>query len=436
MSDNLRINKNNFIDQTTRISFKFNGKKLFGYKGDTLASALLANDIHLVGRSFKYHRPRGIMTCGSEEPNAIVQIGSDPSFTEPNVRATEIELYEGLAASSQNCWPSVNFDIGGINNILSPLLPAGFYYKTFMWPASFWKNYEYFIRHSAGLGKSPSEPDLDLYDHQYAHCDVLIVGGGISGIISAKLAAQNNLNTILLDDKNYLGGSTIYQDNDEFKIDNKNSSNWLQEEISNLKNYKNLIIKNRTSLAAYHGYNYLLARENLTDHLNINEKKNKIRQRLWKIRAKKVIIASGSIERPLIFSNNDRPGIILSSSIKKYIDYYGVKTGENISLFTNNDSAYETAISLNKSGVKVNVIVDIRKNSESLIVKEALDLGLKVLWESTVVETQGYKKIKSFEVMKLSDDGNNVIGNKTKHNCDCLGFSGGWTPMVHLFTNS
>ena len=179
MSDNLRINKNNFIDQTTRISFKFNGKKLFGYKGDTLASALLANDIHLVGRSFKYHRPRGIMTCGSEEPNAIVQISSDPSFTEPNVRATEIELYEGLEASSQNCWPSVNFDIGGINNILSPLLPAGFYYKTFMWPASFWKNYEYFIRHSAGLGKSPSKPDLDLYDHQYTHCDVLIVGGGI-----------------------------------------------------------------------------------------------------------------------------------------------------------------------------------------------------------------------------------------------------------------
>ena len=156
MSKDLRINKNNFIDQTTRISFKFNGKQLFGYKGDTLASALLANNIHLVGRSFKYHRPRGIMTCGSEEPNAIVQIGNDQSLTDPNVRATEIELYEGLEASSQNCWPSVNFDIGGINNFLSPLLPAGFYYKTFMWPASFWEKYEYFIRHSACLGKAPT----------------------------------------------------------------------------------------------------------------------------------------------------------------------------------------------------------------------------------------------------------------------------------------
>ncbi len=436
MSDNLRINKNNFIDQTTRISFKFNGKKLFGYKGDTLASALLANDIHLVGRSFKYHRPRGIMTCGSEEPNAIVQVGSDPSFTEPNVRATEIELYEGLEASSQNCWPSVNFDIGGINNILSPLLPAGFYYKTFMWPASFWKNYEYFIRHSAGLGKSPSKPDLDLYDHQYAHCDVLIVGGGISGIISAKLAAQNNLNTILLDDKNYLGGSTIYQDNDEFKIDNKNSSDWLQKEISNLKNYKNLIIKNRTSLAAYHGYNYILARENLTDHLNINEKKNKIRQRLWKIRAKKVIIASGSIERPLIFNNNDRPGIMLSSSIKKFIDFYGVKTGKKISIFTNNDSAYETVISLHKSGIEIGKIIDIREKCSSLLINQVEKLGIKILWKHTVVQTSGYKRIKSIEIMKLSENGETVIGNKIKEKCDCLGISGGWTPMVHLFTQS
>ena len=436
MSKNLRINKNNFIDQTTRISFKFNGQKLFGYKGDTLASALLANNIHLVGRSFKYHRPRGIMTCGSEEPNAIVQIGNDPSLTDPNVRATEIELYEGLDASSQNCWPSVNFDIGGINNFLSPLLPAGFYYKTFMWPASFWEKYEYFIRHSAGLGKAPTKSDPDIYDHQYSHCDVLVVGGGISGIISAKLSAEKGLDTILIDDKSFLGGSTIYQENECYKINSVNSNKWLANEIESLKNYPNLLIKNRTSLAAFHGYNYLLARENLTDHLSINERKGKVRQRLWKIRAKKVIIASGSIERPLIFSNNDRPGIILSSSIKKYIDYYGVKTGENISLFTNNDSAYETAISLYKSGVKVNVIVDIRKNSDSLIVKEALDLGLKVLWESTVVDTQGYKRIKSFEVMKLSDDGNNVVGDRSKYNCDCLGISGGWTPMVHLFTQS
>ena len=203
-----------------KIYFKFDGKTYGGNKGDTIAAALLRNNVKLVGRSFKYHRPRGIMTCGSEEPNAIVQVGNDASMTEPNTRATEIELYEGLEASSQNCWPSVNFDIGAINNFFSPFIPAGFYYKTFMWPASFWEKYEYFIRKSAGLGKSPTKPDQDIYDHRYLHCDVLVVGGGISGIIAAKMAAQNNLNTVLLDDKNNLGGSTIFQENDCFKINN------------------------------------------------------------------------------------------------------------------------------------------------------------------------------------------------------------------------
>ena len=436
MSKNLRINKNKFIDQTARILFKFNGKKLYGYKGDTLASALLANNIHLVGRSFKYHRPRGIMTCGSEEPNAIVQIGNDPALTDPNVRATEIELYDGLEAFSQNCWPSVNFDIGGINNFMSPLLPAGFYYKTFMWPASFWEKYEFFIRHSAGLGKSPTKPDLDLYDHQYAHCDVLVIGGGISGILSAKLSAEKGFNTILLDDKNSLGGSTLYQDDNAFKINKENSNIWLNNQIEDLKKLPNLTIKNRTTVAAFHAYNYLLARENLTDHLSLHERKNKIRQRLWKIRAKKVVIATGAIERPLIFSNNDRPGIILSSSIKKYIDYYGVKTGENVSLFTNNDSAYEAAISLNKSGVKVKVIIDIRENPNSVLTEKIEKAGIKILKGYTVIDTNGYKRIKSFDVKKLSKDGGSVVGEKITYTCDCLGVSGGWTPMVHLFTQS
>ncbi len=184
MTFNLRINNKEFIDQTSRLSFKFNGKTYYGYKGDTLASALLANNIHLVGRSFKYHRPRGIMTCGSEEPNAIVQLGNDPSLTEPNVRATEIELYEGLEGFSQNCWPSVDFDIGGINNFFSSLIPAGFYYKTFMWPSKLWLFYEHFIRKSAGLGRSPTSKDKDIYDHRYLHCDVLLFGGVISLIIA------------------------------------------------------------------------------------------------------------------------------------------------------------------------------------------------------------------------------------------------------------
>ena len=436
MSKNLRVKSSSFIDETTRVSFKFNGTTLFGYKGDTLASALLANNIHLVGRSFKYHRPRGIMTSGSEEPNAMVQLHNNSSRTEPNVRATEVELYDGLEASSQNCWPSVNFDFGGINNFLSPLLPAGFYYKTFMWPASFWEKYEYFIRKSAGLGKSPTEPDPDIYEHRYLHCDVLIIGAGISGIIAAKTAAKNGFKTLLVDEKPNLGGSTIYQNNDHFKINDTRSAKWLEKEIDDLKNYKNLEIKTRTSVAAYHGYNFILARENLTDHIEVLKRDNKVRQRLLKIRAKKVITATGSIERPLIFNNNDRPGILLSSAIKKYVDFYGVKSGEKIVLFTNNDTAYETALSLNDKGIKVEAIIDIRNENNSELIKSVKNLNIKIFNNHTIVDTEGYKRINKVSIMELSKDGTSVVGKKIDIDCDCLGMSGGWTPAVHLFTQS
>ena len=436
MSKNLRVKTSKFVDETYRVSFKFNGSRYYGYKGDTLASALLANDIHLVGRSFKYHRPRGIMTSGSEEPNAIVQLHNNSDRTEPNVRATEVEIYEGLEASSQNCWPSVNFDIGGINNLLSPLLPAGFYYKTFMWPASFWEKYEYFIRKSAGLGKSPTTPDPDIYEHEYIHCDVLIVGAGISGIMAAKTAAKNGLKTLLVDEKPNLGGSTIYQNSEHFKINNQNSGSWLEKEINEIKKIDNLDIRIRTSVAAFHGYNFLLARENLTDHLPIEQRKNKTRQKLLKIRAKKVITATGSLERPLIFDNNDRPGILLSSAIKRYADLFGVACGEKNIFLTNNDSAYETAISLIQKGIKVEAIVDNREEIESKLLYEVEKNNIKVFKGFTIVNTNGYKKINKVSLMKLSKDGQKVIGSKINLSCDCLGVSGGWTPAVHLFTQS
>ena len=433
---NQRIKAGEYIDETSRISFKFNGKKYYGYKGDTLASALLANNIHLVGRSFKYHRPRGIMTAGSEEPNAIIQIGNDEALTEPNARATEIEIFEGLEANSQNCWPSVNFDVGGINNLLSPILPSGFYYKTFMWPVNFWKKYEYIIRKSAGLGISPTKPDPEIYDHRYLHCDLLVIGSGISGIIAAKIAAKNNLKTFLVEENNQLGGSTIYQNSNLYKINNQLSSDWLKNEIQELKQLNNLNIKLRTSVASFHSYNFLLAKENLSDHLPISERKNKIRHRLWKIRAKKVIIATGSIERPLIFNNNDRPGIMLSSAVKKYVDFYGVVCGKNIMVFTNNDSGYETAISLIEKNVNLNCIIDIREESSSKLIKKTKSLGIKIYWQHTIVNTYGYKKLKQVQVMRLSNDNSSVAGQKKIINCDCLAVSGGWTPAVHLFTQS
>ena len=436
MSKSLRVKTSKFIDETTRVSFKFNGSNYYGYKGDTLASALIANGIHLVGRSFKYHRPRGIMTAGSEEPNAIVQLNNNSARSEPNVRATEVEIYDGLEASSQNCWPSVNFDIGGINNFLSPLLPAGFYYKTFMWPASFWEKYEYFIRKSAGLGKSPTEPDPDIYDHKYIHCDVLVIGGGISGIIAAKTAAKNGLDTLLIDEKPNLGGSTIFQNSDHHKINNQTSSSWLEKEISEIESLENLQVKTRTSAAAFHGYNFVLARENLTDHLSLEDRKNKVRQRLLKIRAKKIITATGSLERPMIFNNNDRPGILLSSAIKKYVDFYGVACGTSNVLFTNNDSAYETALSLFKKGIQIKAIIDIRENATSKIIDEIESHGIKIYKSYTIVDTEGYKKINKISIMQLSKDGESVVGSKINLDCDCLGVSGGWTPAVHLFTQS
>ena len=436
MTKNLRVQTGKAIDETYRISFKFNGSTYYGFKGDTLASALLANNIHLVGRSFKYHRPRGIMTAGSEEPNAIVQLHDNTPRTEPNVRATEVEIYEGLEASSQNCWPSVNFDIGGINNFLSPLLPAGFYYKTFMWPASFWEKYEYFIRKSAGLGKSPTESDPDIYEHKYIHCDVLVIGAGISGIMAAKIAAKNGLKTLLVDEKPNLGGSTIYQNSNYFKINNQTSGSWLEKEINEIKKLENLEIKTRTSVAAYHGYNFLLARENLTDHLPIEQRKEKTRHKLLKIRAKKVITATGSLERPMIFDNNDRPGILLSSAIKRYIDFFGVACGEKNILFTNNDSAYETAISLIQKGINVEAIIDNREKVDSKLVYEVEKNNVKIFKGYTITNTFGYKRISRISLMQLSKDGQKVVGSKIDLSCDCLGMSGGWTPAVHLFTQS
>ena len=436
MTKNLRVKTSKFIDETYKVSFKFNGKTYYGFKGDTLASALLANDIHLVGRSFKYHRPRGIMTAGSEEPNAIVQLHKNTSRTEPNVRATEIEIYDGLEASSQNCWPSVNFDIGGINNFLSPVLPAGFYYKTFMWPASFWEKYEYFIRKSAGLGKSPTKPDPDIYEHRYIHCDVLIIGAGISGVMAAKVAAKNGFKTLLIEEKNYLGGETIYQDSEHFKINNQTSGSWLDKEINEIKKIKNLEIKTRTSVAAFHGYNFLLARENLTDHLPIEQRNGKTRQRLLKIRAKKVITATGSLERPLIFDNNDRPGILLSSAINKYASLFGVVCGEKNILFTNNDSAYETAANLFRKGISIEAIIDNREEIDSKLIKESEKNNIKIYKGYTIVDTYGYKRINKISIMQLSKDGQKVIGSKISIPCDCLGISGGWTPSVHLFTQS
>ena len=340
MSQNFRLENVGLINRDKKLSFKFNGKKYFGYEGDTLASALLANGVHLVGRSFKYHRPRGFFGAGVDEPYAVVQLYRN-NETEPNVKATEQELFEGLEAKSVNCWPSVNFDIGAINNFLRIFLPAGFYYKTFMWPKSFWyRIYEPFIRKAAGLGVASTKHDKERYEHKYEYCDLLIAGSGPSGLASAYAAAKNGARVILAEDKPRFGGTLLTSD---VNIGNQSGEDWANSIISELKEMPNVIVKNRSQVFGYYDHNMLVMSEKVSDHLP-KTKKYHPKQRLWYIRAKEVLISSGSIERPIVFGNNDTPGVMLSSAAKEYLKVYGVLVGKKPLIFTNNDSGYELSL--------------------------------------------------------------------------------------------
>ena len=430
MSQKFRLDKEGYINRNKKISFKFNKKKYFGYEGDTLASALLANGIHLVGRSFKYHRPRGFVGAGVEEPNAQVQLYSGAK-TEPNAIATTVELVEGLVAKSQNCWPSVSFDFGAINNFLNKFFPAGFYYKTFMWPKSFWyKIYEPVIRKAAGLGIAPLKPDPDRYEHKFEYCDVLVAGSGPSGLSSALAAAKNGARVILAEDKPRFGGSLL---TDEVTIGNKKGKDWVNETISQLKSMSNVIVKNRSQVFGYYDHNMMVMIERTKDHIE-NASKFTPRQRLWYIRAKEVIISTGSIERPLVFGNNDRPGIILASAAKEYMKVYGVLVGKNPIVFTNNDSGYDAAIEFKKNGIDP-LVVDVRKDSDSSVVQEAKNLNINIKFSHGVVNAKGYLRVNSATIGKLNNSKSSYESLESIA-CDCICVSGNWTPTVHLSSQS
>ena len=430
MSQNFRLDKTGYINRDKKISFKFNGKKYFGYEGDTLASALLANGIHLVGRSYKYHRPRGFIGAGVDEPNAKVQLYNGDE-TEPNAVATEVELVEGLVAKSQNCWPSVSFDVGAINNLFNKFLPAGFYYKTFMWPKNFWyKIYEPIIRKAAGLGVASLKPDPDRYEHKYEYCDVLVAGSGPSGLASALAAAKNGARVILAEDKPRFGGSLL---SDEVTIGNKKGKDWADETIIKLKSMSNVIVKNRSQVFGYYDHNMMVMFERTKDHIQ-NPNQFMPRQRLWYIRAKEVIVSTGSIERPLVFGNNDRPGIMLASAAKEYIKVYGVLVGKKPIIFTNNDSAYDVAIEFKKNGIDP-LVVDTRINSESSVVKEAKNLNINIKFSHGVVNSKGYLRVNSATIGKLSSDKSSYEHFENVP-CDCICVSGSWTPSAHLSSQS
>ena len=430
MSQKYRLDNIGYINRDKKISFTFNGKKYFGYEGDTLASALLANGIHLVGRSFKYHRPRGFFGAGVDEPNAKVQLYKGAK-TEPNANATEVELVEGLIVKSQNCWPSVSFDFGAINNLFQKFFPAGFYYKTFMWPKSFWyKVYEPIIRKAAGLGVAPLKPDPDRYEHKYEYCDVLIAGSGPSGLASALAAAKNGARVILAEDKSRFGGSLLV---DEVTIGNKKGKEWADEAISQLKSMPNVIVKNRSQVFGYYDHNMMVMFERTRDHIE-NPNKFTPRQKLWYIRAKEIVISTGSLERPLIFGNNDRPGILLSSAAKEYLKVYGVLVGRKPIIFTNNDSAYDTAIEFKKNGINP-LVVDTRTNSDSSVISEAKNLNIDIKFFHGIANTKGHLKVNSATIGKFNSD-KSSYENLEEVSCDCICVSGNWTPTVHLSSQS
>ena len=430
MSQEFRLEKNGLINRNNKISFSFNGKKYYGYEGDTLSSALIANGVHLVGRSFKYHRPRGFFGAGVDEPYAIVQMIRDGA-TDPNVRATEQELFEGLEAKSVNCWPSVNFDIGAINNFLNIFFPAGFYYKTFMWPKSFWYHiYEPFIRKAAGFGSASIKHDTERYEHKYEYCDLLIAGSGPSGLASAYAAAKNGAKVILAEDKPRFGGTLLTS---EVNIGNQTGKEWSENIVAELKEMPNVIIKNRSQIFGYYDHNMLVMAERVTDHL---PKSNKFtpKQRLWYIRSKEVLISSGSIERPIVFGNNDTPGVVLSSAAKEYMKVYGVLVGKNPIVFTNNDSAYETAIEFKKNGIDP-IVLDTRENPNSELVNQALNMKIDVKFSHVVVAAKGYKKVKSADIALISKNKKD-LSNIQNIKCDCICVSGFWTPTIHLASQS
>ena len=408
------------IDRNRPVSFSFDGMTYQGYAGDTLASALLANGVMLLGRSFKYHRPRGVLGAGSEEPNALVSVTRGPGRFTPNLRATGVELHEGLSAVSQKRWPSLKSDLGAINDRLGMFLPAGFYNKTFMWPRSFWDRlYEPAIRRMAGLGEAPTEIDPDHYGATYAHCDLLIVGAGPAGIDAALEASGTSKRVILIDDQDVTGGGALA---------NPALWPWLEESLKDLAAAPNITVLSRTTAFGYYHDNFIGAVERLTDHLA--EIGTGAREKLWRIRAGEVILAQGAIERPLVFAGNDAPGVMLASAARTFLQRYGVAVGKSVALMAAHDSGWHDIFALARAGVGVAAIIDVRESVDAALVAEAEKLGISVKLGHSVIDVHGRLAVGGISLAR--NDGTGVA----RLACDALLMAGGWTPSVHLWSHS
>ncbi|RJL05412.1 sarcosine oxidase subunit alpha family protein [Paracoccus aestuarii] len=408
------------IDRAYPLPFRFDGRHLRGVAGDTLASALLANGQMLMGRSFKYHRPRGPVASGAEEPNALLGLGQGGRF-EPNQRATTTPLVAGMIARSQNCWPSLDADIGAINNWLAPVLPAGFYYKTFIHPRPFWKHvFEPVIRRSAGLGRAPTDPDPDRYEQAYAFADLVVVGGGIAGLTAARDAAQDGRSVLVLEQSPHWGGRT--------PTDHADGQAAIDALLADLHGMAGVTLRRNTMATGLYDHGYLIAREALADH---DPNQGIPRQRLWRIRAGHVITATGALERPLSFACNDVPGVMLSSAARDFIADYGVAPGGRILVVTNNDDAYRTALAARDAGLAVPAILDARSVADGALPQAARAAGIRVLTGTGIAKVKGAKHVEAALICDQGGEGR-VIETIP---CDVIAMSGGWSPVVHLWSH-
>ena len=401
------------IDRTRTLTFTFDGKSYAGHPGDTLASALMANNVRLVGRSFKYHRPRGMISAGSEEPNALVELRTG-ARREPNTRATTAELFDGLTANSQNRWPSLAFDAMAINDRLSPFFAAGFYYKTFMWPKSFWeKIYEPIIRRAAGLGSLSVKDDPDSYDKGFLHCDLLIIGAGPAGLAAAITAARSGARIILADEDFRMGGRLNAE---TFVLGNQSGAEWAAQTVAELATMPNVRLLARTTILGALDHSIYSAVERVSDHLP-EPLLGKPRQILWRIYSKRAILTTGAIERPIAFENNDRPGIMLAGAIRAYANRWAVTPGQRVAIFTNNDDGLRTATDLVAKGVDVVAVIDPRQGQPRLA-------GIRHLQGAEVIDTAGRLGLKSVTVRTPK-------GVETLQ-VTALGVSGGWNPNLAI----
>ena len=416
------------IDRRRRVEFRFNGLRFEGYRGDTLASALLANGVRTVGRSIKYHRPRGFMTAGVEEPNGIFTVRhvGKVGATLPHAPGTTVELVEGLEAQAVNGWPSLRFDLAGGLQWFGGMLSAGFYYKTFMWPRAGWPFFEWVIRRMAGNGRAPDGPDPDRYDKRNAFCDVLVVGGGPAGLAASLAAARAGARVVLVDDQPELGGSLLGA---RRQLGGKPAIAWVTNCAAALADEPEVTVLTRTTAFGYYDHGFVAALERRTDHVPVHRRRGP-RERIWRIRASRVVLATGAAERPLVFENNDRPGIMLASSAGAYVNRYGVAPGRRAVVFTNNDSAWRVALDLLEAKIEVAAIVDVRQRPEGPFMERAGAAGIRVLSGHAIMDTAGRLALRRVRVAQL--DGSGALDL----DCDLLAVSGGWNPNLHLHAQS